>query len=227
MPELSLLEIIKYAYSSIISSKVLVLIVLEAAILLVHFIFKRFIDRKIVDSCSIGASIIVLGLYITNYINTIITFINNVSTKFMEFIYFPTTLEFVIIMLISFMIMAITYIKKKGVILKTCNTIMPLIISFLFLSIIEFINTNKIPFDEFSVFTNPTLMSLYELAMGLFIAWMMGLLIYKVDKFIIDKVSIERNIERMTTELIEIPDFLEENIEDEDFIELPRLKSEM
>lgn len=224
MPELSILEIIKYAFDSLMQSKVFILLILELAILIISFIFRRLMDKRIVNRTSAIASLIVFGFYISNYSETVITFINNVSTRFIELIYFPTTLEFMGVMIISLIIMAITLINKKSHwLLKLINSAFPITISFLFLCIIEYINTNNIPFDEFSVFTNPILMSLYELAMGLFVTWIVGLSVYKIDKIIIagiNQTEVEKKEQLVT---VTLPS-KKEVINNDNELELPKLK---
>lgn len=221
MPELSIIEIIKYAIKSLMSSKVFILILLELALLLVSVIFYRLMNKKTVKYTSIIASIIILLFYIVNYISTIKVFLNNVSTKLLEFIYFPTTLEFMIILSLSCLICIYTLIKQKNKYIKFINTVLPISISFIFLSIIEYINKNNIAFDEFSVFSNPILMSLYELATGLFISWIIGLIIYKIDVFIINRISIVSE-EDLPKEEYFLP---KKRVEEE--IELPKLKSQI
>lgn len=221
MPELSIIEIIKYAIKSLMSSKVFILILLELALLLVSGIFYRLMNKKTVKYTSIIASIIILLFYIVNYISTIKVFLNNVSTKLLEFIYFPTTLEFMIILSLSCLICIYTLIKQKNKYIKFINTVLPISISFIFLSIIEYINKNNIAFDEFSVFSNPILMSLYELATGLFISWIIGLIIYKIDVFIINRISIVSE-EDLPKEEYFLP---KKRVEEE--IELPKLKSQI
>lgn len=224
MPELSILEIVKYAIKSLIGSKVFVLILLELAILAIAIIFSKIMNKKIVKYTSIISSLIILLFYVLNYVSTIKIFLKNVSTKLVELIYFPTTLEFVIIMILSFGIMFYTlFNKKSNKIVKFINSLLPISISFIFLSIIEYINNNNITFDEFSVFSNPILMSLYELATGLFIAWIIGLIIYKIDVFIINRIVIVDESE-LPNKLIELE--IPKKIEEEE-IELPRLKSEI
>lgn len=225
MQELSLLEIVKYSIDSLVGSQVFILLILEMAILLISLIFSKLMNKKVVKVTSILASLIVLGFYITNYVNTVVTFINNVSTQLMELLYFPTTLEFMVIMIVSFVIMFATLANKKNkTLIKVVNSALPITISFLFLCIIEYINVNGVPFDEFSVFTNPILMSLYELAMGLFMSWLIGLIVYKIDLFIISSInstSEEANVETLVTVNI---DALEEEKELEEELELPKLK---
>lgn len=224
MPELSILEIIKYAIKSLMGSKVFILILLELGIFAISIIFSKLMNKKVVKITSIISSLIILSFYVINYVSTINIFLKNVSTKLVELIYFPTTLEFVIIMILSFAIMFYTLINKKSnKAVKFINTLLPISISFIFLSIIEYINKNNIAFDEFSVFSNPIMMSLYELGTGLFIAWIIGLIIYKIDVFIINRIVIvdESELELNNME-IEIPSKI---IEEE--IELPKLKGEI
>ena len=218
MQDLSLIEIAKNAIKSMLDSQVFVLFIFEAIVLLLAIIFKHFMNKKIVIRTCIFTSIIILGLYISNYITTLITVINNVTTRFIEFIYFPTTLEFVVVMVISFTIMIITLINKKSSkIVKFINSALPICISFLFLSIIEYINKTNIEFNEFSVFTDPILTSLYELAMGLFLAWIVGLILYKIDMYVINKVSSSSVTEDLVT--VDLS-----KLDQVDDIEMPKLK---
>ncbi len=220
MPELSLFEIIGYAAKSLLHSEVFILLILEMAILIIALVFKNFMNKKVVKATSVAASLVVLGFYASNYISTIMIFINNVSTRLMEVLYFPTTLEFMVVMFISFAIMFITLInKKQKMIIKVVNSIFPIAISFLFLCIIEYINVNNVPFDEFSVFTNPILMSLYELAMGLFMSWLIGLVVYKIDAVIISSINASEETE-ITNNLVTVNLPIEE-----EEIELPKLKN--
>ncbi len=221
MPELSLIEIIKYAVNSLMDSKVFILLILELLILVITLIFRKFMDKRTVHITSTIASLVVLGFYVSNYINTIGVFLNNVSTKLVELLYFPTTLEFMLVMLVSIVVMSLTLTNKKSkMIIKVVNSVFPIMISFLFFTIIEYINVNNIPFDEFSVFTNPVLMSLYELAMGLFMSWLIGLIVYKIDIFIIESITHTNLISE------KYPDLVTVNLTNSDEeIELPKLKS--
>lgn len=230
MQELSLIEVIKYALTALMDSKVFILLMFEFAILLVTLVFSKLMDKKVVRLTGILSSLVVAGFYVLNYVDTVVTFINNVSTRLIELIYFPTTLEFIGVMIISFIIMIVTLSSKKSnKLLKVINSFLPISLSFIFLCIIEYINKNNIPFDEFSVFTNPILTSLYQLGMGLFIAWVFGLIIYKVDMFIINRMSLKSEKVNANNGLITIkmPEVNEVVEEDEEEIEMPRLKGEL
>lgn len=223
MPELSLFEIVKYALKSLISSEVFILVLLELAILIIAMIFKNLMNKKVVRNTSIIASLVVLGFYISNYVSTVAVFINNVSTRLIEVIYFPTTLEFMLVMIVSLVIMAATFLSSNtNKYIKILNTVLPITISFLFLSIIEYINVNNVPFDEFSVFTNPILMSLYELSMGLFMSWIIALLVIKIDKFIINSITSTSEVKDTNLNLVTVT--VLSKMDDEE-IELPKLKN--
>ena len=205
MKELTLFEVIKYAFKALVNSQVFILVILELAILVLALAFSKIIDKKLVKNVSIIASIIIVIFYGLNYVDTLSIFMNNVTTRLMEYIYFPSTIEFLATMIISFIIMIITLSnKKEKSIIKVINVIIPIIISFLFLCMIEYMNTMDIEFNEFSVFTEPMLMSLNELAIGMFVAWIISLIIYKVDMLIINKSNPKKIVESNVLEMKEI-----------------------
>jgi hypothetical protein len=139
-------------------------------------------------------------------------------------IYFPTTLEFIIVVILSIIISIYTLVKSKKTSLKVINVLVPTIISFLFFCIIENVNTLELDFNEFSVFTNSTLMSLHELAMGLFVSWIIGLILYRIDEFVINKAVnevYEVDYDYKTVNALSIDEI---NNEDEE-LEMPKLKT--
>ena len=223
MKELSILQIITTAFNAVKDSKIIVLFGLELLILLIHLVFKKSMDKKINNRVSLGASLLLLGFYLVNYINTLKVFVDNVSTKLLDLIYFPTTLEFIIVVILSIIISIYTLVKSNKTSLKIVNILIPTIISFLFFCIIENVNTLELDFNEFSVFTNSTLMSLHELAMGLFISWIIGLILYKVDEYVINKAVnevYETDYNYKTVNALSIDEI---NNQDEE-LEMPRLK---
>lgn len=224
MKELSIIEIISTAFNAVKDSKVIVLFGFELLILLIHLVFKKSMDKKLNNRVSLGASLLLLGFYLVNYINTLKVFVDNISTKLLDLIYFPTTLEFIIVVILSIIISIYTLVKSKKTSLKVINVLVPTIISFLFFCIIENVNTLELDFNEFSVFTNSTLMSLHELAMGLFVSWIIGLILYRIDEFVINKAVnevYEVDYDYKTVNALSIDEI---NNEDEE-LEMPKLKT--
>ncbi len=223
MKELSIIEIITTAFNAVKDSKIIVLFGLELLILLIHLVFKKSMDKKINNRVSLGASLLLLGFYLVTYINALKVFVDNVSTKLLDLIYFPTTLEFIIVVILSIIISIYTLVKSNKTSLKIVNILVPTIISFLFFCIIENVNTLELDFNEFSVFTNSTLISLHELAMGLFISWIIGLILYKIDEYVINKAVnevYETDYNYKTVNALSIDEI---NNQDEE-LEMPRLK---
>jgi len=99
---------------------------------------------------------------------------------------------------------------------------------------IEYINESGITFNEFSIFTDTNLMSLNELAMTLFIIWIIGLIVYKIDMLIINNMN-EKTIVEMPIEKDETKEYanlikvdlnsISYKDNDDDEIEMPKLKS--
>ena len=242
MKELTLGEILANAFTALVNSEVFILVILELAILLLAMSFSKVTHKKVIKVVATTASLVVAGFYAFNYIDTISTFLDNATTRAMEYLYFPTTLEFVVTMIISFIIMIVTLLnKKEKLIVKVINVAIPVIISFLFFSIIEYMNGANIAFNEYAIYTEPVLMSLNETAIGLFAAWIVSLLMYKLDSLIIKKVNAKRIVEDKVLYVDEIK--LDEQQtsntlvtvsvdsipaeEDEEEIEMPRLKSQL
>ena len=133
-------------------------------------------------------------------------------------------IEFIIVVILSIIISIYTLVKSNKTSLKIVNILVPTIISFLFFCIIENVNTLELDFNEFSVFTDSTLMSLHEMAMGLFISWLVGLILYKLDSYLINKVVNEvynTDYKYKTVNSLTIDEINNELDED---LEMPKLK---
>lgn len=241
MKELTIFEILSNAFTALINSEVFILVLLELAIIILTITFSKVTNKKSIKVISTIACLTIAGFYAVNYLDTITLFLDNVTTRVMEYLYFPSTLEFLGTMIVSFIIMLVTLLSKKSnVLLKIVNVTIPVIISFLFFSIIEYMNSMNIPFNEFAIFTEPVLMSLNETAVGLFAAWIVSLLVYKLDVFVINKVNAKKIVEDrvLSVDEIEINEQQTSNtlvtvnisnipFEEEEEIELPRLKSQI
>lgn len=245
MKELTIVEILTNAFTALINSEVFILIMLELAILILAMSFSKIANKKVIKFVAIVASLIVGAFYAVNYIDTLSLFLDNVTTRVMEYIYFPSTLEFLGTMIVSGIIMLITlFNKKEKAIVKVINVAIPVVISFIFFSIIEYINNMSITFDEFAIFTEPVLMSLNETAIGLFVAWIVSLIIYKIDLAVIRRV----NAKMIVNEKVNIMDIREIDLDkqqtsdslitidvkdipqiedEEEEIEMPRLKNQL
>ena len=232
MTELNILEMFKFAFSAIITSKAIVLLAFELIVFVVYLIVKNFLCNKFIKTVFFGTELVIMTCYIGMSFNTFTIFFNNVITGIMDIIYFPSPL--MLTSIIGIMIfLTVKSLKGDNKIIKTVNLVLTtLFISMIAISV-KYISIRKIDFNEFSIFSNKELMSLNQLVTILFLVWISILLIRKLDKYAISSLVKDANNNYIDTNdivSIDVDDSIEEksNIiidEDGEEIEMPRLKS--
>lgn len=232
MTELNILEMFKFAFSAIITSKAIVLLAFELIVFVVYLIVKNFLCNKFIKTVFFGTELVIMTCYIGMSFNTFTIFFNNVITGIMDIIYFPSPL--ILTSIIGIMIfLTVKSLKGDNKIIKTVNLVLTtLFISMIAISV-KYISIRKIDFNEFSIFSNKELMSLNQLVTILFLVWISILLIRKLDKYAISSLVKDANNNYIDTNdivSIDVDDSIEEksNIiidEDGEEIEMPRLKS--
>lgn len=232
MTELNILEMFKFAFSAIITSKAIVLLAFELIVFVVYLIVKNFLCNKFIKTVFFGTELFIMTCYIGMSFNTFTIFFNNVITGIMDIIYFPSPL--ILTSIIGIMIfLTVKSLKGDNKIIKTVNLVLTtLFISMIAISV-KYISIRKIDFNEFSIFSNKELMSLNQLVTILFLVWISILLIRKLDKYAISSLVKDANNNYIDTNdivSIDVDDSIEEksNIiidEDGEEIEMPRLKS--
>ena len=232
MTELNILEMFKFAFSAIITSKAIVLLAFELIVFVVYLIVKNFLCNKFIKTVFFGTELVIMTCYIGMSFNTFTIFFNNVITGIMDIIYFPSPL--ILTSIIGIMIfLTVKSLKVDNKIIKTVNLVLTtLFISMIAISV-KYISIRKIDFNEFSIFSNKELMSLNQLVTILFLVWISILLIRKLDKYAISSLVKDANNNYIDTNdivSIDVDDSIEEksNIiidEDGEEIEMPRLKS--
>ena len=232
MTELNILEMFKFAFSAIITSKAIVLLAFELIVFVVYLIVKNFLCNKFIKTVFFGTELVIMACYIGMSFNIFTIFFNNVITGIMDIIYFPSPL--ILTSIIGIMIfLTVKSLKGDNKIIKTINLVLTtLFISMIAISV-KYISIRNIDFNEFSIFSNKELMSLNQLVTILFLVWISVLLIRKFDKYAISSLVKDANknyIETNDIVSIDVVDSIEEkgNIildEDGEEIEMPRLKS--
>lgn len=232
MTELNILEMFKFAFSAIITSKAIILLAFELIVFVVYLIVKNFLCNKFIKTVFFSTELVIMTCYIGMSFNTFTIFFNNVITGIMDIIYFPSPL--ILTSIIGIMIfLTVKSLKGDNKIIKTVNLVLTtLFISMIAISV-KYISIRKIDFNEFSIFSNKELMSLNQLVTILFLVWISILLIRKLDKYAISSLVKDANNNYIDTNdivSIDVDDSIEEksNIiidEDGEEIEMPRLKS--
>ena len=195
MSELTLLEKIEVLGKLLFSSPAIIGIFAFSLVLMIVLFFNNKLNKKIIKIIFIVIYSGVFGYTIFKYGGYFLTSIDSFITLFMANIYFPTIPVYVFIMIISFIIMIFTLsTKNKSKIVKIINIVFFTIIQMLFVIFIFIVESTKIDVSSNqNIYTNEQTLTLLELGMGLFVIWIIVLLIIlylkKADKIFKSKKS--------------------------------------
>lgn len=188
MNQLTFVDKIKVLFELLFSSPIITLIFVFSLGLMILLFFYSKINKKIIKFVFIGIYVALIGFAVFKYGSYFLSSLDSFVTIFMANIYFPTIPVYVFIMLISFIIMIVTLSSRKiHKVVKIINTVFFSIIQMLFGLFIYIIETNNIDVsNNQSLYSNEQTLTLLELGMGLFVVWIIVLLIVlylrKADK---------------------------------------------
>src|SRR5574344_103162 len=168
------------------------------------FISKKDKKTKIIYTL---LSIAIIGLLLNSYFSSILSIFDTIAKNIVAFIYFPTVLEYIIMLLISLFILIFSVVSKKiNSKVRVINSFICIINAFLFLLILDQISSSNVDLsNKVSIYTNDNLMMLFELSIGIFVVWIGGLIIYKIIKSLIHKNDLQNFYEEP-----ELPKTIEE-----------------
>ena len=188
MEQLSFVDKINVLFKLLFSSPIIIGIFAFSMILMIMLFFYSKINKKIMKYIFIVIYLALIGFAVFKYGKYFLTSIDSFVTLFMANIYFPIIPVYVVIMFISFIIMIVTLSSKnKHRIVKIINTVFFTFIQMLFALFIYIVESNNIDISSnVNLYSNEQTMTLLELGMGLFIVWIIILVIIfylkKADK---------------------------------------------
>ena len=188
MNQLTLFDKIQVLFKLLLSSPIIAIIFGFSLILMIILFFYSKLNKKIIKLVFIFIYIGLIIFSLVKYGSYFLTSIDSFVTIFMANIYFPTIPVYVAIMLISFIIMIISLSSKKmNKVVIIINTFFFTCIQMLFVTFIYVVESNKIDLStNQNIYTNEQTLTLLELGMGLFVIWMIILLVIlylkKADK---------------------------------------------
>lgn len=202
MVELSLIEKIKTLISLIFSSSLFLILLLGVLVIIIDITYISKKSKKIKILYTI-ITILVLTILSITYLEQLINIINIINKNIVSLINFPSLLQYITITIISIIIMLTSIINKKtNLIIKRINIGVIISDIFIFFLILDQISQNNIDISsKIDIYSQKNLMVLFEISMFLFIIWILGLIIYKICKILINKKEIPEIIE----EEIELP----------------------
>lgn len=179
MNQLSFIEKISVLFKLLFSSPVIIGIFAFSMILMILLFFYSKLNKKIMKFIFIILYMTVIGFAVVKYGKYFLKSIDSFVTLFMANIYFPIIPVYVAIMFISFIIMIVTLSSKnKHKIVKIVNTVFFTFIQMLFALFVYVVESNKIDIStNTNLYSNEQTMTLLELGMGLFVVWMIILII--------------------------------------------------
>ncbi|MDD2505537.1 MAG: hypothetical protein PHF21_04655 [Bacilli bacterium] len=195
MVEYTLLDKIKTVYNLIVDSPLFLILLLGIILMILDILFISKQDKKTKITYTI-TSLILIIFFMNSYLESLLQIFDTIAKNIVAIIYFPSVLEYILVLLISIIILFVSIINKKiKKIIKHINIFVLIINSFLFFLILdELAITNVDLTNKISIYTNSNLMMLLELSIIIFIIWIVGLILYKTIKTLSPKKSDEKAV---------------------------------
>lgn len=199
MNQLTFIDKIQVLFRLLFSSPVIIGIFVFSLILMILLFFNSKLNKKLIKFLFMGLYIAIIVFVLVKYGNSFLSSLDSFVTLFMANIYFPTIPVYVLIMIISFVIMLITLSSKKNnKIFKIINTVFFTFIQMLFVIFVYVVESNNIDVSaNQNLYSNEQTLTLLELGMGLFVIWIIVLLIClylkKADKIFKSKNVVEED----------------------------------
>lgn len=188
MIEFTLFDKISTVFNLIFSTPLFLILILGFILMIIdiNFISKKDKKTKIIYFV---VSIVILGLLLEQYFPSLLNIFNIVFKNIVSMIYFPTVLEYIIVLLISLFILLFSIFNKNiNRKIKIINEFVFSINTFIFFLILDQISSSKVNLaSKLSIYTNDNLMMLFELSIAIFVIWVIGLILYKIIHNIIHK----------------------------------------
>lgn len=188
MTYLSLFEKLRILFDLLLNFKVVLVLVLLLLVLTFIYTIKKISSRKYILLVLLLLLIMFIISIIKNYEILSNTF-DNFTTIFFSNIYFPSIYVYIGILTISLIIFITSILnRKRRKIYKIINSSLFIINNILLIILLNIIAKNKIDvFSISSVYTNKSLVAILEISTGLFIVWILVVLVIYLTNSICDK----------------------------------------
>lgn len=206
MRYLTLLEKLKILADVLMTYKFVLVLIAIMLVLTILFIFKKLSNKKYTILMSLSILLTLIISIIGNYKILFKTF-DNFTTIFFSGIYFPSIyiyLGVLLVVAVAFITSILSTKKKK--VYKIINSIAFIINNIFFIIVLNIIAKNSINvFEISSLYTNSSLVAILELNMGLFILWIVSLIVAYITNTICDKITSKKTIkEEIISEVKEL-----------------------
>lgn len=181
------------------------ILIFMGMMLVITFIFLiRKMSTKIYLLLLIVMFAFVFGTSIINNYEVLANTFDNFMTIFFSNIYFPSIYVYISVLVISFISFVVSMFNvmlKK--IYKVINGIMFVFNNILFVVVLNIIAKNRIDiFSINSLYTDTSLVAVLELSMGLFILWLLSLVVAYTTNCVCDRIANKKIIKENAEEEI-------------------------
>ena len=193
MVEFTLLEKIRTIFNLIFSSPLFLVLLFGLVLIIIDIKFISKIPKK-KKKTYLVLSLLVIGILISMYYDSLLALLDTISKNIVSLIYFPTVLEYIIMLIISLIILIYSLVSKKiSSNIKMFNALVFISNSYIFFLILDEIEDAKVDLSsKISIYTNDHLMILFEISLGIFIVWIVALMLIKIIK-VLSKPKMEEN----------------------------------
>ena len=225
MVELSLLDKIKILLNLVLSSSLFLILLISIGIIILDISYISRKSKKVKMIYAVISFMIIIGLSI-NYLKELVNIVNVINKNLVMLINFPTILEYVTIVFMSIIVMIISFIFKRFTkIIRGINLGVVIADLFIFFLILDQISKNNLDLsNKIDIYSNQSLMVLFQISLFIFIIWMAFLIIYSI---IMKLIKSNYNIKKEPIKNEEIKNIdIQENNKFE-YLELPKKKNEI
>ena len=179
MVEFTLLEKIRTIFNLIFSSPLFLVLLFGLVLILVDIKFISKKDNK-TKKTYLVLSLLVIGILISMYYDSLLVLLDTISK--------------IIMLIISLIILIYSLVSKKiSSNIKMFNALAFISNSYIFFLILDEIENAKVDLSsKISIYTNDHLMILFEISLGIFIVWIVTLMLIKIIK-VLSKPKMEEN----------------------------------
>ena len=197
MSYLSIIEKFKILFDMILDFKVIFVLLGILVIATFLYLIKK-IDNKKYISAIILALLLTIGIDIIINYKELSKVFDNFMTIFFSNIYFPSIYVYIgtlVIVFIAFIVSILNKMLNKTY--KIINGITFILNNILLVIILNIIAKNKIDiFTPDSLYTSINLVAILEISMGLFILWILSLIVVYTTSVICDRIGSKRREKR-------------------------------
>lgn len=178
MTELSFWDRVKTIFEMIFSSTFFISLFIILILTIIILVVNSKIKSKVPKYLSILAYLIIIVFVLIKYGSYVLSINDSIVEKFFSAMYFPNLVVYLSMLLITLLLLAITFINKNfSLVTKICNVFCFSLIWFFFVLVLDVLKSEGINVYEITeIYSNETLMILLQASMCVFFVWL-GILV--------------------------------------------------